>query len=254
MNIRLLPSKISTKVIGGIILAGALLVASPLSVDAALGDRTLKQGMTHKDVKDLQIALKKTNYFTYSSYTNYYGTYTKTAVVNFQKKNKLKATGIADSKTIALIKSAASKVKSKPVSKAPVKKSKPATKIASVSTFKPDVAKKLAGIRYTRGGTSPKTGFDCSGFVTYVMQNHGVSLPRTSSAMYGTGRAVSVKELQPGDLVFYDTNNNGRKDVSHVAIYMGNNTMIHSASKKVEYDSLSNSWWSKRYVGAKRIL
>jgi cell wall-associated NlpC family hydrolase len=254
MNIRLLPSKIHTKVLGGIIIAGALFVANPLSADAALGDRTLKQGMNHKEVKDLQVALKKTNYFTYSSYTTYYGTYTKSAVVNFQKKNKLKATGVADQKTIALIKSAASKVKTKPVTKAPVKTSKPATKVASVSTFNASVAKNLAGVRYTRGGTSPKTGFDCSGFVTYVMKQHGVSLPRTSSEMYGKGRAISVKELQPGDLVFYDTNSNGRKDVSHVAIYVGSNTMIHSASKKVEYDSLSNSWWNKRFVGAKRIL
>ncbi|MBH0164101.1 C40 family peptidase [Fictibacillus sp. 7GRE50] len=250
MTIRLLPSKIYTKLLGGVIIAGALLISNPISADAALGDRVLKQGMTHNDVKELQVSLKKTNYFTYPTYTTYYGSYTKTAVTNFQKKNKLKVTGVADQKTVALIKSAAAKVKTKPV----VKTAKPNTKVASVKTFNASVAKNLAGIRYTSGGTSPKTGFDCSGYVTYVMKQHGVSLPRKSSDMYNAGRSISAKELQPGDLVFYDTNSNGRKDVSHVAIYVGSNTMIHSASKKVEYDSLSNSYWNKRFVGARRVL
>jgi cell wall-associated NlpC family hydrolase len=251
MKFRLSPRNLHKKIIGGIILAGALVIGNPLSADAALGDRTLKQGMTHKDVKDLQIALKKTKHFTYGSYTTYYGTYTKSAVTKFQRHYKLKVTGVADQKTIALIKSKASKVKASTPAK-PIKKS--AKKMTSTKTFNASVATKLAGVRYRTGGVSPSTGFDCSGFVTYVMKQHGVSLPRTSSAMYGTGIQVASSSLRPGDLLFYDTNNNGRRDVSHVAIYIGSNRMIHSASKKVEYDSLSNSWWSKRYVGAKRVL
>ncbi|MFC0236510.1 C40 family peptidase [Fictibacillus phosphorivorans] len=247
MKFRLSPGNLHKKIIGGIILAGALVIGNPLSADAALGDRTLKQGMTHKDVKDLQIALKKTKHFTYPSYTTYYGTYTKAAVTKFQRHHKLKVTGVADQKTIALIKNKASKVKASTPAK-------PVKKLTSGKTFNSSIATELLGVRYRSGGVTPSSGFDCSGFVTYVMKQHGVSLPRTSSAMYGTGLQVASSTLRPGDLLFYDTNNNGRRDVSHVAIYIGSNRMIHSASKKVEYDSLSNSWWSKRYVGAKRVL
>ncbi|MFC0187300.1 NlpC/P60 family protein [Fictibacillus aquaticus] len=247
MNLRLLSSKLQKKTIGAIVLAAAIIIGNPINADAKLGDRTLKPGMKHGEVKELQAALKKTGHFTYPKLTNHYGTYTQAAVKKFQRHTKLKQTGIADQKTINLIKQKAAKAK--PKKAAP----KPAAKVAP-GKFNPDVAKKLLGIRYRTGGASPSTGFDCSGYTTYVMKKHNKSLPRTSSSQYGVGKAVGFKNLMPGDLLFYDTNSNGRRDISHVAIYIGNNTMIHSASVKVEYDSLSNSWWSKRYVGAKRIF
>jgi cell wall-associated NlpC family hydrolase len=250
MNLRLSSMKIYTKIIGGILLAGAIFIGNPQSAEAALGDRTLKQGMNHNEVKELQIALKRTKHFTYPSYTSYFGTYTKTAVSKFQKENKLHVTGVADPKTIALIKKKAFPI----TSHSTVKVVNHVTKIASVKSFDVNLTKRLAGVRYTWGGTTPKTGFDCSGFVTYVMNQHGVSLPRSSSAMFSSRRVISLSSIRPGDLLYYDTNNNGRKDVSHVAIYIGNNMMIHSASKKVEYDSLNNAWWSKRFVGANRVL
>jgi cell wall-associated NlpC family hydrolase len=235
-----------TKALGTIALAAVVFVSNPLSADAALGDRQLKQGMKHNEVKELQVALKKTGHFTYKNgYTTYYGSYTTSAVKNFQKQNKLKATGIADTKTIKLIKqkasakTAAAKKKVTPVKKATVKK----------ASFNVNAAKKLTGIRYTYGGTSPKTGFDCSGFVTYVMNQHSVKLPRRSADMYNVGQKVT--SLQPGDLVFYNTSGRG---VSHVGIYIGNGQMIHSASKNVKVDNMSSSYWKKRYVGAKRVL
>jgi cell wall-associated NlpC family hydrolase len=235
-----------TKALGTIALATVVFVSNPLSADAALGDRQLKQGMKHNEVKELQVALKKTGHFTYKNgYTTYYGSYTTTAVRNFQKQNKLKVTGIADKNTIksikqkAAAKTAAAKRKVTPVKKATVKK----------MTFNVNAAKKLSGIRYTYGGTSPKTGFDCSGFVTYVMNQHNVKLPRRSQDMYNVGQKVT--SLQPGDLVFYNTSGRG---VSHVGIYIGNGQMIHSASKNVKVDNMSSSYWKKRYVGAKRVL
>lgn len=235
-----------TKALGAIALATVVFVSNPLSADAALGDRQLKQGMKHNEVKELQVALKKTGHFTYKNgYTIYYGSYTSSAVKNFQKQNKLKVTGIADKNTIKIIKqkaaakTAAAKKKVTPVNKATVKK----------MSFNVNAAKKLNGIRYTYGGTSPKTGFDCSGFVTYVMNQHNVKLPRRSQDMYNVGQKVT--SLQPGDLVFYNTSGRG---VSHVGIYIGNGQMIHSASKNVKVDNMSSSYWKKRYVGAKRVL
>lgn len=112
-------------------------------------------------------------------------------------------------------------------------------------------AKKLVGTKYRSGGTTT-AGFDCSGFVTYVYDDLGIDLPRTSSGMHASGSKVAKKDLISGDLVFFNTSGSG---VSHVGIYIGEGKFIHSSSSKgVKIDKLNDPYyWGDRYVGAKRV-
>jgi cell wall-associated NlpC family hydrolase len=110
------------------------------------------------------------------------------------------------------------------------------------------------GSPYVWGAEGPNS-FDCSGFTSYVFRNAaGISLPRTSSAQSGYGTTVSKSNLQPGDLVFFTTNGTG--NVSHVGIYVGGGNMVHSPStgKSVCVTSINSSYYSSRFVTAKRVL
>lgn len=109
------------------------------------------------------------------------------------------------------------------------------------------------GSPYVWGAEGPNS-FDCSGFTSYVFRNAaGISIPRTSSAQSGYGKTVSKSNLQPGDLVFFNTSGKG---VSHVGIYVGGGQMIHSPSsgKSVSVTSINSSYYSARFVTAKRVL
>lgn len=113
-----------------------------------------------------------------------------------------------------------------------------------------DRALSLVGTSYVFGGTS-KSGFDCSGFTKYVYASSGVSLPRTSFDQFSSGAAISKDNLQPGDLVFFTTY---AKGASHVGIYIGGGRFVHAAnpSSGVKTSSLGDSFYSSRYLGARR--
>lgn len=109
------------------------------------------------------------------------------------------------------------------------------------------IAMQYLGIPYRWGGSSPSTGFDCSGFVMYVYSQVGVSLPHNAAMQYGYGSPVSRSELQAGDLVFF----NG---LGHNGIYIGGGQFIHSphTGDVVKISSLTG-WYASTYVGARRL-
>ncbi|MFB5269131.1 C40 family peptidase [Paenibacillus enshidis] len=107
------------------------------------------------------------------------------------------------------------------------------------------------GTSYRAGGTT-LSGFDCSGFTSYVFDQLGLDLPRQSSTQFEAGTAVSRDEMRPGDLVFFNTNGRG---VSHVGIYVGDGRFAHSSSSRgVTVSSLGESYYADRYLGAKRVM
>lgn len=116
-----------------------------------------------------------------------------------------------------------------------------------------DHAMDLIGIRYRRGGSSPESGFDCSGFVNHVFREGlGLILPRSSKEMSKSGEAISRDELRPGDLVFFNTMRNA---FSHVGIYLGDNQFVHAprTGGRVRIEDLRDGYWTKRFNGARRV-
>lgn len=111
----------------------------------------------------------------------------------------------------------------------------------------------LTGIKYKYGGNSPQTGFDCSGFVRYVFQQAAsLTLPHGARALSQLGQTVPIEQLQPGDLVFFNTL---KSAFSHVGIYLGDNRFIHAPSSGggIHVVNLNDQYWAKRFNGARRI-
>lgn len=110
------------------------------------------------------------------------------------------------------------------------------------------------GRSYRRGGVSPASGFDCSGFVLHVFEHvGGGDLPHSASALGKMGRLVDKTELAPGDLVFFHRT---KKDISHVGIYLGNNKFIHASSHRtgrVMVSDLNERYWAKHFILARHL-
>jgi len=110
------------------------------------------------------------------------------------------------------------------------------------------------GVPYRRGGNSVETGFDCSGFVKAMYQQTlGLMLPRRANEQAAATQKIDRQELQPGDLVFFNTL---RRTFSHVGIYIGDNKFIHSPKPgaQVRVEDMGVPYWNRRFDGARRVL
>jgi cell wall-associated NlpC family hydrolase len=115
------------------------------------------------------------------------------------------------------------------------------------------IALALVGTPYAAGGTSPESGFDCSGLVAYVFARAAqLRLPRNTYDLAQTGAAVEARALQPGDLVFYNTQ---RRAFSHVGIYLGESRFVHAPSTggAVRIENMRVGYWTQRFDGARRV-
>ncbi|GAB6038993.1 hypothetical protein JCM15519_35520 [Fundidesulfovibrio butyratiphilus] len=108
------------------------------------------------------------------------------------------------------------------------------------------------GTLYRPGGAEPATGFDCSGFTTWVYSKLGINLPRSSREQFLEGHVVDKAQLRKGDLVFFGN----KKRITHVGIYLENNKFIHSSSSgdTVKISSLDDPAWVRKYSGARRVF
>lgn len=113
-------------------------------------------------------------------------------------------------------------------------------------------ARRFIGSNYVSGGSSPG-GFDCSGFVSYVHRRHGISVSRSSRALFKQGSPVSRDDLQPGDVLFFERTY--RSGISHVGLYLGNGKFIHAANHRggVKITEVDSDYYASRYVGARRM-
>lgn len=208
----------------------------------------LKLGDSNEYVKQLQLKLKNHGY--YKGIDGIYGPLTKSAVISYQKANKLHVDGIAGPETIGHM------LNSEDVSN--YEEFKETNELESShdsnailtdeATNLISVAKDQIGVPYIWGGTSPR-GFDCSGFIQYIYNQKGVSIPRTVQDIWH--HAGNTKEREIGDLVFFQTYQAGP---SHMGIYLGDGQFIHAGSSTgVTISDINNSYWAPRYIGAKRI-
>ena len=172
-----------------------------------------------------------------------YGPVTRRAVRAFQQRKGLIVDGVVGPQTLRAL----GITRSAPVRSTGGRR-RASTTVSTRGARVARMSTRYLGIRYRWAGSSPSTGFDCSGFVMFMYGKVGVGLPHNAAMQYRYGRAVSRPNLRAGDLVFF----NG---LGHDGIYLGGGRFIHASSGggKVMISRLSDSWYDSRWVGARRL-
>jgi cell wall-associated NlpC family hydrolase len=170
-----------------------------------------------------------------------YGPVSRAAVRKYQQRKGLAVDGVVGPQTLGSLGIRRASGGGGGGSASAPRPSSRGARVASIAT-------RYLGIPYRWGGSSPSTGFDCSGFVMYLYRQVGVSLPHNAAMQYRHGRAVSRGTLRRGDIVFFNA-------LGHNGIYLGGGRFVHSPSSGdvVKISRLSEGWYSSRYVGARRV-
>ncbi|MFV8828310.1 peptidoglycan-binding protein [Alkalihalobacterium sp. APHAB7] len=211
-------------------------MAHQLNVDGIAGPQTI-QHMTSDSKKKTYTDYKKTIERAPQNIQQ------EQAVVISEKTNTHVETTVASTDSTTAVTEEAVDSSPKKPKKVEENVSTPAANTSVIST-----AKSLIGTPYKWGGTT-RAGFDCSGFLQYVYNQHGKSIPRTTSSIWGS--STSTSSPQPGDLVFFTTYKSGP---SHVGIYLGDRQFIHAGSSTgVTISSVDGSYWNSRYLGARTL-
>ena len=129
------------------------------------------------------------------------------------------------------------------------------TTTSSVGEQMANYALKFVGYSYVYGGSSPSTGFDCSGLTSYVAKQFGYSIGRTADQQLSAGTYVSRSDLKPGDIVLFERTYTSSEKATHVGFYIGDGNFVHAANTRsgVVVTSLSTEYYSSRFICGRRL-
>ena len=207
---------------------------------AALGDTTLKLGSTGSEVSTLQAELSYVG-LNPGTIDGIFGTLTRQSLITFQLSKGLPGDGVFGPLTAKALNTAYT------AEQAVVATTQRTAKANALIT----TAKLYIGVPYLWGGTTT-AGFDCSGFTQFVFAKNGITLPRVSTDQATVGTAVAFANLQPGDLVFFATEEPGI--ISHVGIYVGGGQFINASQSEGVTIYPIGPYWTSIYMGARRVF
>ena len=209
-------------------------------------DRELSLEMKGEDVRLFQEALKALEFLVIENCTDYFGSMTRDSLIAFQEANNLKADGILGLRTVDAINNV---LLGRGIN---LPSASRGAEIGTLSAKLASTAKQYLGHRYIAGGASP-SGFDCSGFTSYVYKQHGITLPRSSTPQAYVGTQVSKADLLPGDLLIFS--NTYKKGPSHTGIYLGNNKFIHASNARtgVIISDLNSTYYTSKFTYGRRL-
>ncbi|MBR3751029.1 MAG: peptidoglycan-binding protein [Clostridia bacterium] len=219
-------------------------------------NRSMARGEQSADVVTLQKRLTELGYYDYTP-SGSYGSVTYMAIRAFQSHNSLERTGVASIETLELLFSDEAQPRDLVLEENEISKDVCAPG-ESIQEQMADYAQTLLGIPYILGAKGPKA-YDCSGFTSRVFRDFGIEIPRSAYAQGHTssvGKKIeNIKDLQVGDMVFFNTNPNDGDECDHVGIFVGENRFVHAsfAEGEIIVSDITKHYWKKIFSWGRRV-